>query len=330
MTPKSAEEDEPKGKVMAKKWLRLSAVAAVLKKMSRVWLYLASVAGVVSIFVNLGKLYAFLGLALARMDESLFEGQIATLSANRPDWLMIKLGQLFIIGITGVVAVAFAWVRFFTRTAREERWRRFLHFLLGAITTVLVSGLMAVLAVGLTVGGPYRHGSMNSVVAVAVVCPQCARMGMCAIRTYANNGESHYLIDARGEVGGPRGHAKVTLQAYQPYDQFGAGWAIFLLRGSDLSGFKEFRFFVRGESGGERIGVKMKDALGVEVPVEVNSQYFVGGAAGITQSWREISIPLTDFPRVDFRLMDNFSIYVDGRIASTRAETIYIGGVEWR
>jgi hypothetical protein len=74
----------------------------------------------------------------------------------------------------------------------------------------------------------------------------------------------------------------------------------------------------------------MKDALGVEVPVEVDGRYLVGGAEGITRNWQEISIPLTDFPRVNFGLMDNLSIYVDGRISSTRAETIYIGGLEWR
>lgn len=42
-----------------------------------------------------------------------------------------------------------------------------------------------------------------------------------------------------------------------------------------------------------------------------------------------MSIPLAAFARVDFGLMNNVSIYVDGQIAGTEPQTVYIGGLEF-
>jgi hypothetical protein len=285
----------------------------------KIWQWFVSVATVlgiiVGVFTNSGKILSFLSRALSRADHFLFAGRISALLLHRADWFWTKLGLLFITTATGMALMVLLWGRL-----KLGRASLYLKLLASALLTFLLS----ILAIGMIAEIPY----VSSMGEVAVLCPQCAQLGTCAIRTYASNGSADYSFDAKGEPRGPRGHAQITLRAFWPDEEQGAGWVIFLPRGSDLSSFQQLRFWIRGKKGSERIGVKVKDARGVEVPVRTIDSYVLGG--GITANWREVSIPFEAFPRVDFGLMDNISLYVSGESAGTEPQTIYIGGMEWR
>src|SRR3954466_8482533 len=305
-------EEAPRQGFRGKVWGRIGAVGVVLGT-------------VVALVTNASTIVEFLGNAFSKADRFIFRGRIRAFFFTQPAWLLVKL-----VVITSVVMALMAvlWQPSRKMTG-EVRKHRVVHLSLKLLASFSLSLLLSMLAIGLVSDSFYWLGGTDPTEGVAVVCPQCAQLGTCAIRTYGNNGEAHYSIDAKGEPGGPRGHAKITLQAYRPDEEHGAGWVIFLPRGSDLGSFSQLRFWIRGEKGGEQIGVKVKDAQRVEVPVVLNSRYILGGT-GITAKWSEASIPLQDFPLVKFELMDNFSIYVNGKLAGTEPQTIYVGGFEWR
>ena len=300
---------------------------------TKLWGWMGAIGAILATLVglgtNAGKIVTGLNRALSVADKLLFNGRIAALFLNRPVWLLGKLGYLFLVESAVMAGMILLWGPYFKNGVSEGRKRRVALISAKLAGSIGLSLLLSILAFGLASDGSYWHGDAHPLEDVAVLCPQCMQLGACAVRTYANNGSVHYSIDTKGEPGGPRGHAKITLQANLPDDEHGAGWVIFLPRGSDLNSFKQLRFWVRGEKGGEQIGVKIKDAQGVEVPVLVNNGYILGGQ-GITAEWKEVSLPLENFPQVNFSLIDNFSIFINGKIAGTRPQTIFVGGFEWR
>ncbi len=307
----SKEEAHRQG-LWAKLLLRVSAIGAFL-------------ALIVGLGNNASLIIEFLGNVLSKTDKFVFRGRIRAFFFTQPVWLLVKLVVMTSV-VMALIAVLWQPSR---KMAGEVCRNRVIRLSLKLLASFSLSLLLSILAIGLASDSFRWPGSPDPTEGVSVVCPQCAQLGTCAIQTYANNGKAHYSIDAKGEPGGPRGHAKITLQAYRPDEEHNAGWVVFLPRGSDLGSFSQLRFWIRGEKGGEQIGVKIKDAQGVELPVVLKSQYILGGA-GITAKWSEASLPLQDFPLVKFDLIDNFSFYVNGKLAGTEPQTIYVGGFEWR
>lgn len=215
---------------------------------------------------------------LIPIDDLLFNGRLRPILLSRPGWFLVKFAWLLVIEAAGfaVIAASLRWIAQHGDMSLHSKIRR---AALASVPVLIVLPLVAIAAIGLTAGGSYRLGHPHPSEDVAVVCPQCARLGTCGVFTYANNGEADYSVDPAGDPGGPRGHARITLQAYLPDVTHNAGWVIFLPPGVDLSEHKQLRFSIRGEKGGERIGVKAKDAHGVEVPVLVNDRYIVGSRA---------------------------------------------------
>jgi hypothetical protein len=155
--------------------------------------------------------------------------------------------------------------------------------------------------------------------------PQAAVLGPVRMSSYATNGEVSYSFRDEAPQFGPNGFVTITFRTYGTTMDNNCGLVLFLLRGSDLREFKQLRFYIRGESGAERIGIKAKDANGVEVPLMLDQgPYLTEGT--ISTHWQEASVPFSHFGNVDFGLMDNFSFFTRGDLAKTIPQTIYVGG----
>ena len=91
----------------------------------------------------------------------------------------------------------------------------------------------------------------------------------------------------------------------------------------DLSPYKEARFWVRGEKGGEMFEIGMADrswlTIGDSVKAGAIDKYL---PKGVTTQWQEVVIPLSDFGKLDWSQMGSFvinfhkqgegTLYVDG------------------
>jgi hypothetical protein len=89
---------------------------------------------------------------------------------------------------------------------------------------------------------------------------------------------------------------------------------------------------IRGERGNEHIGLKAKDAAGVEVtvaPLDVIEREPLPEGR-ITTSWQQATINLTNFGKVDWDFMDNISLFTSGELTRTDWLTIYVGAFELR
>jgi len=77
----------------------------------------------------------------------------------------------------------------------------------------------------------------------------------------------------------------------------------------DLTPYKELRFWVRGENGGEDFEIGMADrswlTIGDSVKAGAAGKYLVHG---VTRDWQEVVIPLTDFGKLDWSQMGSFVI----------------------
>jgi hypothetical protein len=163
----------------------------------------------------------------------------------------------------------------------------------------------------------------------AKLFPQAADLGPTFIRPYATNGSVHYVFCQEAAPFGPEnGYAKITFRLYGCTAEENGGWVIYLVRGADLSRYRQLGFLVRGEQGGEKIGIKAKDARGVEVLLLLDDTYLRKGQ--ISTSWQEATVPLDHFGNVDLSLMDNFSIFTTGFFMGTRPQTVYLGQFELR
>jgi hypothetical protein len=275
------------------------------------------------VIANLLTAAGFPQSSLGRAAALLFSGRLAVLLMYRPVWLLLKFIAILAATAVGMSIIALLWGGALAHKDLSERQK--------IAASALVAVLLSLLAVKLIAEGFYVHTSQE----VAILCKQCAQLGPCAVSVYANNGAISYNVTPtrepckQREPCGPVGYARITLQTYMPDEEHAAGWIIFLPPGHDLSRWKQLRFWVRGAKGGEKVGVKMKDSRGTEVPVPSLGDYVVK-THGIANLWQEVSIPLDAFPRVDFGLMDNLSFFVNGRTAGTaEPQTIFIGDLKW-
>lgn len=287
----------------------------------RLWPSILAVTAVVGVILTWKTVIPLLRELMVWLDTLLFAGRINAILVTRPGWFFHKLGYIALLTAAASALVAFLWRPGSSRKNLSLGWK-----ITGSMSAVLV---VAIAAIGLAsewrrpIDHPYPRQD------AAVVCPQCAQMGTCAVFTYANNGGVSYQIDIHGEPAGTPGFARITLQAYLADEGHSAGWAIFMQPGIDLSDFNNLCFKIKGEKGNEHIGVKAKDAHSVEESVLVDNPYIVEERS-ITRKWSNVCIPLIAFPHVDFGLMSNVSLYVDGRMAGALPQTIYVGGIEWR
>jgi len=102
---------------------------------------------------------------------------------------------------------------------------------------------------------------------MAKLFPQTDELGPVFIRTFATNGSATFQFYDDAPIYGPNGYVDVQLRAFGSTVDYNSGWVIFFLRGVDFSDKKQLRFFIRGASGAEQIGLKAKDVLGREVAI---------------------------------------------------------------
>jgi len=152
---------------------------------------------------------------------------------------------------------------------------------------------------------------------------QASDLGHVFITTFATGGETNYEFIDETPARGPHGYARITLRTYGETVTYNAGWVFYFVRGADISDKKQLRFFIRGETGSERLGIKMKDAQGREVAILLDGRYLPEGR--ITTAWQEASIPLTHFGNVNLSVMDNLTLLTVGSTAATLPQTVYVG-----
>jgi hypothetical protein len=164
-------------------------------------------------------------------------------------------------------------------------------------------------------------------VAAAILFPQAADLGRVFIRTFASNGMVTYDFVNETPAYGPHGYAKITLRTNDGTAAQSAGWVLYLLRGSSIRDKEQLRFFIKGNAGGEKIGLKLKDADGTEVGVMLDGKPYLPDRK-ITTDWQEASIPLSHFGNVRLEIMDSLILFTDGSMALTEPQTVYVGGFQ--
>ena len=240
-------------------------------------------------------------------------------------WLGRRPGLLSLVTVTSIAAVVWLWdsklLERMRGTSRYQHSWPFFRFLL----TFAILG-SAILMVSGEVRGRDREPE-----GVYKLFPQARRYGPATIRTYAANGMSRYSFHDESPSFAPRnGYGKVTFHVYGNSVTQNAGWVIFFQRGENISGFSELRFLIRGEEGDERIGIKAKDAKGVEIELILDDRYL--RRDGLSTTWQnaEAVVPLAHFGNVDFRLFENFSFFTTGELGGPRPQTFYVGDFELR
>ena len=94
------------------------------------------------------------------------------------------------------------------------------------------------------------------------------------------------------------------------------------MKGYNASEFEYISFWVKGESGREKIGMKMKDTRGTETKVIIMEHV---GVKEITKDWQRVIVPLSKFRQVDRSSLDCISLYTDGNLSGTTDPmTIYV------
>jgi hypothetical protein len=147
-----------------------------------------------------------------------------------------------------------------------------------------------------------------------ILFPQADELGLGPIRfdRYSSNGNVHFSFYDGTPINGHKDYVKITLKVNTPSDDDNAGWIVFLQRGSDINRFTHLHFLIKGEKGGEKIGIKAKDCNGTEncLPLDY---YLPKGQ--ITKDWQPVDIPFKHFGNVEFSLFDNFNFYTKGSMA---------------
>ncbi|MDP8263608.1 MAG: glucoamylase family protein [Candidatus Ancaeobacter aquaticus] len=103
-----------------------------------------------------------------------------------------------------------------------------------------------------------------------------------------------------------------------------AGWWTALNK-ADYSAYDTFSFWVRGDFGGEKCTIGIKDVLWFETKLPID-RYL---ESGITGEWQKVVIPLSDFSDIhDWHSLDNISITFDYGKDSSNYGTIYFDNFE--
>jgi hypothetical protein len=87
--------------------------------------------------------------------------------------------------------------------------------------------------------------------------------------------------------------------------------------GYDLSGYQNLKFWVKGATGGETFKIEIADTKGNKPSVEVT---------GVTTSYQEVTIPLTDFTGLDTTAVKQVNIVFD---EAPRAGNVYIDNIRF-
>jgi len=112
------------------------------------------------------------------------------------------------------------------------------------------------------------------------------------------------------------GTEQVNRSLQLDYDKQAVGWCGYYtllnqIDGEffDLTPYKEVRFWVRGAKGGEAFEVGMADrswlTIGDSVKAGMENKFL---PKGVTPSWQEVVIPLSDFGKLDWSQMGSFVI----------------------
>ena len=113
-------------------------------------------------------------------------------------------------------------------------------------------------------------------------------------------------------------------------------------RGRDFSRYGQWEFRIRGERGGEVVGLGIKDTTGTEEKIVLSPNppcHWPGRAVPvrITSEWQPVRIPLREYfsPALDFSLLENFSFFVKGCFvppgpSGMRALTVYLADIRWK
>ena len=144
-------------------------------------------------------------------------------------------------------------------------------------------------------------------------------------------GESGYFADYGGwcdvdyEVDpeiifGGQGHSLELSYATPQSNSYAGIWTS--LGGNSLQNYKYVSLWVRGESGGEKFLVGLRNSGGYESKVEID-RYLPGG---VTTEWQKASIPFTAFGSIQgWQIMENFSITFLPSLGSQG--TIYVDNI---
>lgn len=228
--------------------------------------------------------------------------------------------------ITSALAIVWLWAPAQLNRLSQYFHRRRTSFFL---RTLFTFAIMA--SLGLMLAREFFEQGGGETPEVYKLCPQAKQYGPAVIRTYATNGISLYSFHDESPPFGPQnGYAKITFHVYGNTVAQNAGWVIFLQRGVDIGRFDELRFLIRGEKGNEKIGIKAKDARGVEIELVLDGTYL--RHQGLSTTWQEADavVPLAHFGNVDFGLFENFSFFTTGVLAGPRPQTFYVGQFELR
>ena len=244
--------------------------------------------------------------------------KLLQLITQKPEWVWYKGFLIYLSFVIATILCGWLWHPKFFKYVRETYSKR-LAYLLSKIAFSLLVFLPFTLFLTLIMFEdrlPNLEGKN--------LFPQAADMGPVFFRNYATNGiVRHKFISENTAFGPKNGFVEIYFKLFGKSDDYNAGWVIYLLRGVDLSKYKTIRFLIRGEAGNEVIGIKAKDARGTEVQIELKGDYLRKGK--ITTNWQEAIVPFSHFGRVEFNLMENFSIYTTGDLAETIPQKIYLG-----
>jgi hypothetical protein len=230
---------------------------------------------------------------------------------SRPGLFWQRAGAVYpIVLVTAGLMSITCWWGWRTR----GRWRIPARIAVLAAGTLLPSAVTAIGLVWMLAPSPeHDHDA-------ARLFPQTVQRGGGWIRVYGSNGQATYNVVDR-QRRGPNAVANITFHAFGEDSEHSSGWVIFFLRGVSFQEFSVLKFDIRGHAGGERIGVKAKDAMGSETAIVLDERYMPGG---ITKAWREVRIPFKNFGRVRFDMLENVSLYSTGQMARRIPQTIAV------
>jgi len=125
------------------------------------------------------------------------------------------------------------------------------------------------------------------------------------------------LNTARSPGAGGRGDAVAIM--YSVNSKGHAGWGI-ATGGMDVSGYEYLSFYIKGDKGGEKFDISIKDAAGLEKKLNSNSYL------DVTTQWQKVKIPLSSFSGIKTASIGSIQLSFEGRHGKGR---IYLDDVSF-
>ncbi|MEM2251000.1 MAG: DNRLRE domain-containing protein [Candidatus Hadarchaeales archaeon] len=125
-------------------------------------------------------------------------------------------------------------------------------------------------------------------------------------------------------VSGYEGTYALKISYSVPVGQWCGYWSFFLAsqKGYDIGMFTDIRMWVKGENGGENFKIELKDEFGTVRTVYISM--VPGFESGLSTSWRELVIPLYNFPDLNLYYVKQVNIIFD---TYPYSGTIYIDNI---